>query len=175
MDNGEVVYAEIEGRLIFTDDGWCEVKFGIVFRSQDLTDGHGQLKEQAISQSVYTAHLGGHEPFCDRLCLITDTYAALGERLVLLSDGAHWIGHFIAKRYPRATHILDFYHAASCLAAFLMHSLPTQKTDEPGSTCKRPSCSKANSKCSSPLSASQPKPWQGHQRAGHSGHELILC
>lgn len=116
VEDGEVVYAEVDGSMISTDDGWREVKLGRVFRSQDIGDGKAQRRGQSVSQSLYAAHLGGHETFCARLQRLTDPYETLCDRLVFLSDGARWIEKWITQKYPQATQILDFYHAAEHLA-----------------------------------------------------------
>jgi hypothetical protein len=114
----EVIYAELDGSMIFTDQQWREVKLGRVFASQDIADGLGPSRGQAIAHSEYTAHLGGHEEFLVKFLTTTDKYAALGERLVFLSDGARWIEQAISQRYPDATQILDFYHVVEYLGAF---------------------------------------------------------
>lgn len=114
----EVIYAEVDGSMIFTDQQWREVKLARVFASQHIVDGLGPSRAQAIEQSEYTAHLGGHEAFLEKFFATTDKYAALGERLVFLSDGARWIEQAISQRYPQATQILDFYHVVEYLGAF---------------------------------------------------------
>ena len=40
------------------------------------------------------------------------------ERLVFVGDGAKWIWNYVEAEYPKATQILDFYHAAEHLAKF---------------------------------------------------------
>jgi hypothetical protein len=35
---------------------------------------------------------------------------------VFVSDGAHWIGKWLKEKYPKATHILDYYHLKQKLA-----------------------------------------------------------
>jgi len=36
----------------------------------------------------------------------------------LITDGAAWISDYIVDKYPKATHILDFYHAVEHLHTF---------------------------------------------------------
>lgn len=118
VEDGEVIYAEVDGSMIATDYGWREVKLGRVFGSQDISDGKAEGRGQVIEKSCYAAHLGGHQVFCHRMSALTDPYQALADRLVFLSDGARWIEKWITKSYPNATQILDFYHAVSHLATF---------------------------------------------------------
>ncbi len=40
---GQVVYAQLDGSMLFTDDGWQEVKVGRVFQAADVEqDAHGE-------------------------------------------------------------------------------------------------------------------------------------
>lgn len=118
IDDGEVVYAEIDGSMLRTDQQWREVKLGRVFRSEDISDGAGQGRGQGVDHSEYTAHLGSSTAFIRKFNVSLDKYADLADRLVFLNDGANWIQQYITQRYPRATQILDFYHAAEYLGRF---------------------------------------------------------
>ncbi len=111
----EVVYAHCDGGMVYTrTDEWKEVKVGRVYRSGDL------LKESKnrgyIHHSWYTFHLGGHKDFEEKMSAYLDDYAHLEERLVVIVDGAKWIRNWISTDYPKATQILDFYHAMEHLA-----------------------------------------------------------
>lgn len=119
----EVVYAELDGSMILTDEQWREVKLGRVFTSDAIVE-NGQRRSHSIEHSTYTAHLGGHEEFCRRFATSTDRYAHLGDRLVFLSDGARWIEQWTSTRYPQATQILDYYHAVEYLCDFAAASFP---------------------------------------------------
>lgn len=114
----EVVYAELDGSMIFTDNQWREVKLGRVFRSEDIEETASRTRGQRVAQSEYTAHLGGHEEFVAKFRTSTEKYAGLDERLVFVVDGARWIEQWISQEYPLATQILDFYHAVEHLGEF---------------------------------------------------------
>ena len=114
----QVIYAEIDGSMIFTNSQWREVKLGRVFASDAIAESGDPSRGQSITQSEYTAHLGTSTEFLKKFRLVTDKYATLGERLVFLSDGARWIEQWTAQQYPKATQILDFYHAIEYLADF---------------------------------------------------------
>lgn len=119
----EVVYAEIDGSMIFTDQQWREVKLGRVFASDAIEEPASTDRGQSIGKSEYTAHLGTSREFCQKFLHSTEKYRALGARLVFLSDGARWISQWVSEQYPRATQILDFYHAVEYLAEFAQVSI----------------------------------------------------
>lgn len=114
----EVIYAEIDGSMIFTDNQWREVKLGRVFSSEALEAACSLGRGSRIEHSEYTGHLGGVEEFTRKFRLTTDKYAPLNERLVFIVDGAVWIHRWICETYPAATQILDFYHASEHLGEF---------------------------------------------------------
>jgi hypothetical protein len=137
VGSGEVVYAEVDGSMIFTDEQWREVKLGRVFRSEDIgqpgaTMSGSQRSSKAsntrrgreILHSEYTAHLGGHGEFREKFAVSIEKYRCLGDRLVFLRDGSLWMEQWIAREYPLATQILDFYHAAEHLGEFARIAIP---------------------------------------------------
>ena len=100
------VYAEVDGSMLLTDDGWQEVKLGRIF-SRDIGSGQADL-----DQSVYCAYLGGYQPFCERFEMLLPATT----NIVFLSDGAEWIKQWMDRSYPNALQILDYYHAVEHLA-----------------------------------------------------------
>mgnify|MGYP003488058084 CR=1 FL=1 len=120
----EVVYAELDGSMIYTDNAWREVKLGRVFRSGDIRESPTADRAGEILRSEYTAHLGGYEEFVRKFQRTTDRYRDLEERLVFITDGAIWMHHWMNAEYPKATQILDFYHAVEQLSTFAEAALP---------------------------------------------------
>ncbi len=118
VGEGEVVYAEVDGSMMFTrESGWQEVKVGRTFRASDC-----MLESRArgmIRSSCYAAHLGNHTDFETKMAFLVDCYESLNERLVFLTDGAPWIANWVNAHYPKATLILDLFHAKEYLSAFL--------------------------------------------------------
>ncbi len=104
----EVVYCMGDGSMIFTDDGWQEVKLGRVFIEPIRRDKNEQRPVLASSQ--YAAHLGQHEAFERKMDVLLKGYAHLGKRVVCISDGALWLKHYWHKCLPEAELILDFWH-----------------------------------------------------------------
>jgi hypothetical protein len=115
----EAVYGMVDGSMILTRDGWKETKLGRVFKSGDcMKDGSDK---GSILQSQYVAHLGGNRPFCRAMSELLDAYggSTIGEQLVLINDGATWIHQWCKDIYPKAVHVLDYYHAAEHLYEFI--------------------------------------------------------
>ena len=115
----EVVYAEMDGSMILSREGWKEVKLGRVFKSSDCATT-GEETRGMIAESQYMAYLGDKNPFCRGMDELLDSYGGtkLKDRLVLINDGAVWIHHWCTDRYPDAVHVLDYYHACEHLHAF---------------------------------------------------------
>jgi len=115
----EVVYAMSDGSMLFTreDNGsWKEMKLGRIFTQKS----HLELGKKAniIRESLYVSHFGGHEAFSEKFEKVVDHYESIGERLVFINDGASWINNWIKSYYPKATNILDYYHAVEYIHDF---------------------------------------------------------
>lgn len=126
LKSEEVVYGMFDGCMLPTrpekgekgenTGSWKEMKLGRIFREQD----HLQLgdKPNIIRKSLYVSHFGKHDKFTDKLEPVLDVFEPLGNRLVLINDGATWIENWIQSNYPDATNILDFFHASEYLHDF---------------------------------------------------------
>ena len=105
-----VVYAQFDGSMVFTrEDAWQEVKVGRIFSSDQilkLSDNRSEIKG-----SLYTAHLGKKDAFLEKFEPLTDIFDNLDNRFVFITDGAPWMHTWITDSYPKATHILDIFHA----------------------------------------------------------------
>jgi len=111
------VYGMVDGSMILTrHQGWKEVKIGRVFEDASIYNLHNS--RNWLGYSEYMAHLGSHTEFEEKMSVITDKYAALEENLIFINDGAKWIWNWIASAYPKATQILDYYHAVEHLGNF---------------------------------------------------------
>lgn len=118
VDEGEMVYAQMDGGMILTDDDWREVKVGRLFRENDCQISTSEKRNGSIRESHYSAYLGNYQEFMNRFGRVISPYGHLGERLVFLSDGALWIKNWISEHYPQAVQILDFYHVKEHLTEF---------------------------------------------------------
>lgn len=119
VQKDEVIYAEIDGSMVLTREGWKEVKLGRVFKSSDCA-AIGGKERGLILESQYMAYLGDKAPFCRGMDELLDSYGGtkLKERLVLINDGAIWIHNWCTDMYPNAVHVLDYYHACEHLHEF---------------------------------------------------------
>lgn len=115
----EVVYAMVDGSMILTRQGWKETKLGRVFKANDCVKDGSDMG--SILQSQYIAHLGNNRAFCFAMTGLLDSYGgnSLTDQLVLMNDGAKWIHQWCKKFYPKAVHILDYYHAVEHLYEFI--------------------------------------------------------
>lgn len=112
VDETDVVYAQLDGSMIFTDNGWQEVKVGRTFRGSDIEKQSQNTERQQIRKSQYTAHLGKHTDFLQTFTKSVLPYKRLRKKLVLISDGARWIENWMKQNFPNARMILDYYHVA---------------------------------------------------------------
>lgn len=106
-------YAMVDGGMVLTrEDKWKEMKLARVFKAEGMVRvskdrGH-------IADSMYVAHLGGHDEFCRKVEHHLDAIA----HKVFIADGAKWIWKWAQASYPEAVQILDFYHAKEHLCRF---------------------------------------------------------
>ncbi|WP_071501470.1 hypothetical protein [Arsenicibacter rosenii] len=117
----EVIYGSMDGSMIFTDQGWQEVKVGRLFSSLRRREAGQKEDNQTrfrLEQSTYCAHLGSSEEFIPLFEASLGHYKNTPERLVFVTDGGVWIQRYLEENYPLATHILDYYHAVEHLASF---------------------------------------------------------
>lgn len=126
----EVVYGSMDGSMIFTDQGWQEVKVGRIFSSLSRVEAGRKGDTQArfkLDSSTYCAHLGSSQEFIPQFEASLGTYKANADRLVFVTDGGVWIQQYLEQNYPKATHILDYYHAVEHLAEFSRLHFKTAK------------------------------------------------
>lgn len=107
------VYGMADGSMVFTrEEGWKEVKLGRLFTEQS----HQAVskKRHRITESVYTAHLGGYKEFLSKW----ELEIPIGVKLILLADGAKWFWDWAKENHPEALQILDYYHCKEYLCEF---------------------------------------------------------
>lgn len=120
------VYVQCDGSMILTRSdkdedgkkeigGWEEAKLCRVYHSSDKLVSE---KRSWLESSEYVGHIGHHSEFEKKAERLIDRYEHLADRLVFISDGASWIHKWQTAIYPRATQILDYFHACEHLAEF---------------------------------------------------------
>ena len=106
-----VVYAQADGAMLLTDEGYKEAKLGRIFRATALQTSVVEERGGHIDSSVFVGHLGNATAFGGKLAKQLAPYKDRGRDLVFISDGAIWLRQLMEKICPQATLILDFYHA----------------------------------------------------------------
>ena len=109
----KVVYVQIDGAHLPTDEGYKEAKLARIFADTALKSSVVEDRGGTITESEFIAHLGNSTDFERKLSPQLDRYNALEENVVGISDGAVWIRHLLEKACPKATLILDLYHCLS--------------------------------------------------------------
>jgi hypothetical protein len=128
---GEVVYAQLDGSMLFTDDNWQEVKVGRVFQAADVEQDEYGERGGRIEKSEYVALLGGCRDFTLRLEPLIRPRVEAGCRLVFISDGAVWIRKWMEQCYPEAEQVLDLFHVCGQLGEFAK-AVVGEGIEEPG-------------------------------------------
>lgn len=117
---GDLV-VELDGVMVRYQDGWHEVKVGVV----------GGVVDRAATALSYTAAREGPDRFGPRLVAEAARRGALEvvgwdgplcgrglaylRRVVVLGDGARWIWELAAEHFGDRVEIVDFYHASQHL------------------------------------------------------------
>ena len=130
-----ILYVEVDGGHLPTDDGYRETKVGRIFAGHHIekksSDYQGVELRNRLSSSDYLAHLGSYKEFTARFDKLVDAHLEQNpnSKMVAISDGAEWIGKWLTGAFPSATVILDFYHAMEHLAEFanLLFGSKTEK------------------------------------------------
>ena len=129
IQNGSIVYGMVDGSMILTrHQGWKEVKIGRVFENSSIYELSSS--RNCLGHSEYIAHLGSHTAFEEKMSVLTDKYADLEDDLIFINDGAKWIWKWISSAYPKATQILDYYHAVEHLGDFAALYIKDKKTQK---------------------------------------------
>jgi Uncharacterised protein family (UPF0236) len=97
----------LDGVMVPIGAEWKEAKVGAVFTIDPKTD-------RPVAE--YTASLGDSVAFGRRLrTLAEEAGVAYCRKVAVVADGAEWIWQEVAKQFPRAVQILDFYHVTQHL------------------------------------------------------------
>lgn len=115
-----VVYVQADGAMILTEDGYKENKLARIFPATALQQSAVEDRGGHIESSLFVTHLGSAPEFSRKLRLPLDEYQPLEQELVFISDGALWLRQLMEQNYPKATLILDFYHAMSYIGQAAM-------------------------------------------------------
>lgn len=106
------LYVTVDGAMAPMKDGWRECKVGAVYEAS--TDIKGEIVARNIE---HVGTFGNAEAVGDKLYALAFRRGV--ERcgdVVVLGDGGRWIWNQAKINFPKATEILDFYHAAEHLS-----------------------------------------------------------
>ena len=112
------LYITMDGVMTHLHErGWSEIKVGCCYytnaRSERKRPERVEIRAHTPS---YVSSLQEAREFGWRLWKEALRRGALGcEEVVVLGDGAHWIWNIAEKHFPRATQIVDWYHASTYL------------------------------------------------------------
>lgn len=133
----KVVYAQADGAMLLTDEGYKEAKLGRIFAASCLQQSVVEERGGHISESIFVAHLGKASDFCTKFETQLEPYKDLDSDLVFISDGAVWLRQMMEKSYPKATLILDLYHALEHISEAGSGAFGTEKKASDWLDCQR--------------------------------------
>jgi hypothetical protein len=108
----EPVYMMLDGGMVFTREGWKEMKVGRIFGGSSCV--LVQPNRSQILRSLYLCHFGGHKEFLEKWEAYTEPY----KHKVFVADGAIWIWNWVEDCYPGSVQILDFFHAVEKIGTY---------------------------------------------------------
>jgi len=127
------LYGAIDATKVHTrgddDHPWRDLKVGAWFEARGQPpkspDGEWCIQAENIS---YFADISPASEFGSLMWATgVHHHAQLARELVILGDGAEWIWKLVAKHFPRAVQILDWFHATEYLMPAAKVAFPTQQ------------------------------------------------
>ena len=116
----DILYLELDGAMVHVrdkkdGDGWMESKHAIAFNSSDIyyyNTAEGPNTGHRIMKRDFIGFIGSADEFKYHFyALAKRNDCDFCSELVVISDGALWIRDLVRELLPKATHILDLYHA----------------------------------------------------------------
>ena len=108
-------YITMDGVLAHLHErGWSEIKVGCCYQTHSRPDRtRPDQREIRAHRASYVTALEEAQTFGWRLWAEAVRRGVLtSAEVVVLGDGAHWIWNIATTHFPRATQILDWYHAS---------------------------------------------------------------
>jgi hypothetical protein len=109
------LYITMDGVLAHLHErGWSELKVGCCYHTRSRVDRKRPERLEIRAQNAsYVSALEEAQRFGWRLWQEAVRRGVLSsDEVVVLGDGAHWIWNIAEKHFPRATQIVDWYHAS---------------------------------------------------------------
>lgn len=120
----DVLYVQVDGGHLRTDEGFRETKVGRIFAGKHIvqksSDNEHVNLRMGLEESDYLAHLGHFSGFTARFDKLVHAHLqqSPSAQIVAISDGAEWIANWLSNKHSSAIVILDFFHALEHLAEF---------------------------------------------------------
>jgi hypothetical protein len=113
---GEKLYIEADGGMLFIDGEWHEAKLAIAFPQNSLVPI--SKNRGAISHRRAVSTLDDKEDLGSKLLKMAEAYlpktrdgaSLIADSVRVLGDGSKWIHNMIEEHLPGAKFILDWYH-----------------------------------------------------------------
>src|SRR3990167_9368698 len=122
---------ELQGRPGKQEDGSSktrEAKLGCVFTQHDVDEEGYALRDE--SSTSYIASFESSDEFGTQMRQeVIRRGMAYATEILVIGDGAPWIWEVARVNFPKATQILDFYHAMEHLTS-LSSALYVEKTPQ---------------------------------------------
>ena len=124
--SNDVLYIEFDGSMVDTrieieGSSWKECKIAIAFSSAHFHRWTNRKGEecQALGKRDIVGIIGSVDDFRYHvLALAKRNDYDYSSEIVVITDGAKWISPFVESLFPRATHILDKFHAKENASKF---------------------------------------------------------
>ncbi len=112
------LYGSMDGFYVLLEDGYREMKAGAWWTTRTRRDGEVQ-----VDQIQYYVDVLPAEDFADLVWASGFArHADQALELVFIADGAEWIWRIVARLYPHAIQIVDWYHACTYLTTVAAHA-----------------------------------------------------
>ena len=133
-------YVSMDGVMVHIEgQGWKNQWLGAIYTTKPVPSAkRPEVLEVRTQQPSFFADLGDIATFGRQLWLEAQRRGIdQAQRVVVIGDGAHWIWNLAEEHFPGATHILDWYHAATYIWQ-AAHALCGEGSDDanagPGNT-----------------------------------------
>ncbi|GAB3643063.1 hypothetical protein GCM10027423_37000 [Spirosoma arcticum] len=98
-----VIYAQVDGAMLLTEEGYRVVKLGRIFAASSLKESPVDERGGHITSSLFVAHVGTAVQFSPKFDAQLESHTDRGANLVFISDGGGlaWSddGKIVAKGY----------------------------------------------------------------------------
>ncbi len=111
-----IVYAQADGSMVFSDEGWREVKLGRVFELSALEQCAVAGQGGRINASTYCTQWLELEHFKPHFSQQVSYWQQQGRVVIFVSDGAIWLRTYLEQAHPGVPLVLDVYHAMAYVA-----------------------------------------------------------